>query len=127
VAARLERGFGLLLYGLVALGILGALGGMAYSVRKAGYDAATAELQPKIDAAHNEIRKQNEAIAAWKADADRRAKEAASALKAASARASTWEANASRLRAVLTAKRPPDKPAPTDCREAWAEIRGPAK
>ena len=41
--ARLERGFGLLLYGLLALAILGTLAGIGYSIRKAGMDAVRAE------------------------------------------------------------------------------------
>ena len=46
MAARLERGFiplGLLGYGLLALGILGILGGIVYKIREGGYDKAKAE------------------------------------------------------------------------------------
>jgi hypothetical protein len=48
----------------MALAILGALGGIGYSIRKAGADSVRAELQPKLDACAGEIAKQNEALAA---------------------------------------------------------------
>lgn len=43
MAARLERGFGLIVYAVLALGILGTLAGIGYSIRKAGADAVRAE------------------------------------------------------------------------------------
>ena len=38
-----QRGFGLIIYAVLALAILGTLGGIGYSIRKAGMDAVRAE------------------------------------------------------------------------------------
>ncbi len=119
-----QRGFGLLAYGLLALAILGALGGMGSSIRKTGYDAARAELQPQLEHCHGEIKRQNDAVAALKAESDRKQAAASKALAKATVSAKVWEDNAARLRAVLTAPRKPGEPAPTTCEAAWAKIRG---
>lgn len=119
-----QRGFGLIVYAVLALGILGTLAGIGYSIRKAGADSVRAELQPKLDACAVEVEKHNAAARAMAEESARKAKEAARALAAAKVKGKVWEDQAARLTAVLTAKRPPDKPAPTDCRSAWNEIRG---
>lgn len=121
---RRQSGFGLLVYGLLALAILGALGGIGYSIRKAGYDAAEAKYLPQIEQCHGEIKRQNDAVAALKAESDRKQARAAQALAGATQRARTWEDNAARLRAVLTAPRKAGEAAPTTCEAAWATIRG---
>ena len=115
-----QKGFGLIVYAVLALGILGALGGIGYSVRKAGADSVRAELQPKLDAANASIKAQNAALDALKAAGEAKAAAAAKALQKASERAKTWEQQASRLTAVLTNRKPD---APQDCKAAWAEIR----
>ena len=125
-----QRGFiplGLLGYGLVALGILGTLAGIGYSIRKAGADAVRAELQPKLEACEGAVKAQNDALEALrKAGAEKQAR-AAQALAGATQKAKVWEDNATRLRAVLTAPRKAGEAVPTSCDAAWAEIRKPAK
>lgn len=122
-----QRGFGLIIYAVLALAILGTLAGIGYSIRKAGADAVRAELQPKLEACEGAVKAQNDALAALKAEADKKQAAASKALAKASKDAKTWEDNAARLRAVLTAPRPDGKAAPTDCKAAWAAIREPAK
>ncbi len=46
---------GLIAYGLIALAILGALGGIGYKVRSSGYDACKVEWQA-ADAAASDVR-----------------------------------------------------------------------
>ena len=121
---RANKGFGIIIYAVLALGILGTLAGIGYSIRKAGADAVRAELEPKLQACADAVKAQNDALAALKAAADAKAKAAAHALAGATQRARTWEDNAARLRAVLTAPRPAGEPAPTDCKAAWDTIRG---
>ena len=118
-----QRGFGLIIYAVLALGILGTLAGIGYSIRKAGADAVRAELQPKMEACEGAVKAQNEALAALKAQADAKAARAAQALAGATQKAMVWEDNAARLRAVLTAPRKAGEAVPTTCESAWAEIR----
>ena len=61
---RRQRG-SILLYGILALAIIGSLGGIGYSVRKAGYDAAMLECQ-QAAAAQREREAQQAAKAAVK-------------------------------------------------------------
>ena len=104
-----QRGFiplGLLGYGLLALGILGTLAGIGYSIRKAGADAVRAELEPKIAACQTAVEAQNQAIAATKAEGDRRI--AAAAKGAAQARRDAQGAisEAERLRTITRTPAP---------------------
>ena len=122
-----QRGFGLIVYAVLALGILGALGGIGYSIRKAGADAVRAELQPKLEECSAAVQRQNDALAALKAEADKKQARAAQALAGATQKARVWEDNAARLRAVLTAPRKAGEAVPTSCDAAWAEIRKPSK
>ena len=122
-----QRGFGLIVYAVLALGILGALGGIGYSIRKAGADAVRADLQPKIDACQASIEAQNAALEALRKAQAEKAARAAQALATASQKARVWEDNAARLRAVLTAPRKAGEAVPTSCDAAWAEIRKPSK
>lgn len=62
MAARLERGFGLIVYAVLALAILGTLAGIGYSIRKAGMDAVRAEW-----AEANRLQREKEAAQAGKA------------------------------------------------------------
>ena len=105
----------LIVYGLIALAILGTLGGIGYKVRQAGADSVRAELQPKLTACQTQIT----------ALADETArKQAASvqALRKAEGRAKVWEDNSARLRKALTSRKPDG---PQDCKAAWQEIRKP--
>ena len=119
-----QLGFGLLLYGLVALGILGTLAGVGYSIRKAGADAERAKLLPQLESCQASVKAQNDALASLKAAGDAKAARAAQALAGATQKARVWEDNAARLRAVLTAPRKAGEAAPTSCAEAWTTIRG---
>ena len=112
--------FGILIAGIV---LVGSLAGFVAMERKAGGDAVRAKLQPKLEACEGAVKAQNEALAALKAAADAKAKAASKALAKASKDAKTWEDNAARLRAVLTAPRKAGEAAPTSCAEAWSEIR----
>ena len=118
-----QRGFAfltLLPYLLGFLAVSAVLGTAAYNIRKAGADAVRAELQPKLEACEGTVKAQNDALAALKAEADAKAAKAAQALAKASQKAKVWEDNASRLRKVLTDRKPD---APMSCTEAWKEIR----
>ena len=126
MVARLERGFiplGLLGYGLLALGILGMLGGIVYKIREGGYDKARAELLPQLEACKASVAAQNAALEALRAEGAKKQARAAQALAKASESAKVWEDNAARLRAVLTAPRKAGDAAPTSCEAAWREIR----
>ena len=118
-----QRGFGLIVYAVLALGILGALGGIGYSIRKAGADAVRAELEPKLTACNDAVQRQNDAIARLHEEAAKKQAAAATALARASQKARVWEDNAARLRAVLTAPRKAGEAVPTSCEAAWKEIR----
>ena len=114
---------GLLGYGLVALGILGMLGSIVYKIREGGADSVRAELLPQLQSCQASVKAQNDALAALKAEADKKQAMASQALAKASESAKVWEDNAARLRAVLTAPRKSGEAAPTSCVEAWKEIR----
>ena len=122
-----QRGFGLSVYAVLALANLGTLGGIGYSIRKAGADSVRAELEPKLQACNDAVQRQNDAIARLHEEAAKKQAAASQALAKASVRAKTWEDNAARLRAVLTAPRKAGEAAPTSCDAAWTEIRKPAK
>ncbi len=68
----------------------------------------------------SQIKEQNQAVETMKAESARRSAESAKALSKAEARAKTWDADAARLRAVLTARKPDE----LSCTAAWKEIRG---
>ena len=127
MVATHQKGFGLIIYAVLALAILGTLAGIGYSIRKAGADAVRAELQPKLDACAAAVQRQNDALAALKAEAEKKQAAASKALAGATQKARIWEDNAARLRAVLTAPRKAGEAAPTSCEAAWVEIRKPSK
>ena len=117
----------LLMYGLLALAIIGGVSGLVYEERKAGGDKVRAELQPKLTACEGlrdtlgkQIIAQNDAVKAMEAAGAAKAADAAKALTAAEGRAKVWTDNATRLQAALTARKPDG---PKDCSAAWAEIR----
>lgn len=109
----------LILYAVMFLAVAGVIGGAYHTVKKAGADEVRAELQPKLDAAQQQIKAQNEAVEKLRQEASRKASEGARALKDATARGKVWEDNALRLQAAIQRK-----DAPTDCVAAWREIRG---
>ena len=119
----------LIAYGLLALAILGALGGFVYKERQAGYDKAEALYKPKLTACQNlnttlgaQIKEQNAAVEKLAADGAAKQRESAKALSKAEERAKTWDADATRLRNALTARKPDG---PRDCKAAWEAIRKP--
>jgi len=120
---------GLLAYGLIALAVLGAVGGFVAYERKAGGDSVRAELQPKLtaceglrDALGGQIKEQNAAVEALAAQGVAKQQEAAKALRKAEGRAKTWDAQAKRLTAALAARKPTED---QSCTAAWTEIRKP--
>lgn len=115
-----QRGFGLIVYAVLALGILGMLAGIGYSIRKAGADAVRAELQPKLEACGAEVEKHNQAARVMAEESAKRQAAAAHALRVASSKAKVWEDNAAKLRDALTNRKPTD---PQDCKAAWDVIR----
>ena len=124
-----QFGFGLLLYGFMALAILGALGGIGYSIRKAGADAVRAELEPKLKACETltaglsaQVKAQNEAVEALRADAARRADKARRALASAETVSRGLESEAAHLKAVLASKGKEGR----TCEKAWEAIRKPS-
>lgn len=104
---------GLLAYGLIALGILGMLGGIGYKIREAGADSVRAELQPKLTACEGKIQALADETAQKQA-------QSAEALRKAEGRAKVWDDQAKRLQAILTSRKPSD---PQDCKAAWQELR----
>lgn len=66
LAARLERGFGILLYAVAAIALVGAVGGLYYKVNHDGYERGKGEIKQQWDAANLEAR-QREAEASAKA------------------------------------------------------------
>ena len=119
-----SNGFSLIVYAVLALGILGTLAGIGYSIRKAGADAVRADLQPKLEACAGEVEKHNAAAKAMAEESARKAKAASQALAAATVKGRVWEDQAMRLQRVLTAPRKAGEAAPTDCKAAWDAIRG---
>ncbi len=110
------------MYGLLALAIIGGVSGLVYEERKAGGDKVRAELQPKLTACEGAVKEQNAAVEALHAAGVAKAAAAAQALAKAEVNAKVWIDQATRLQAVLTARKPTD---PQDCKEAWVEIRKP--
>lgn len=109
----------LILYAVIFLAVAGAIGGAYSTVKKSGYTEAVNEYQPKLDAAQQQIKAQNEAVEKLRQEASRKASEGARALKDATARGKVWEDNALRLQAAIQRK-----DAPSDCGSAWRDIRG---
>ena len=105
----------LLIYGLIALGIIGGVAGLVAYERKAGGDSVRADLQPKLASCQTQI-------ASLAEETKQKQATSAQALRKAEGRAKVWEDNSARLRAVLTSRKPSD---PQDCKAAWAEIRKP--
>ena len=119
----------LLLYGLVAIAVLGSVAGLVHMERKAGGDAVRAELQPKLTACQSltatmggQIKEQNAAVESLRSEGIRKEAIAAQALAKAEAKGKVWDADAKRLRDALTARKPDG---PKDCKAAWETIRKP--
>lgn len=110
----------LLICGLMALALLGAVGGFVAYERHAGADSVRAELQPKLTACTTQLTTQNAAIEAMRQEQAKKQAESAKALAKAEVRAKVWDDQSKRLQAALTARKPDG---PQDCKSAWAEIR----
>ena len=114
-----QRG-SLILYAVLALAILATLSGIAYKIRESGKDAVRAELQPKLDSCQADIKRQNDAVEALRAESAKKQATTAAALVKAEKKAKVWDDQAKRLTAVLATRKPTDA---TDCKAAWQEIR----
>ena len=114
-----QRGF--TLYALLAAGVVILLLGAGLKWQTSRLEDCKADVG-RLEAA---IAVQNAAVEAMRAEAAKKQAAASKALAGATQKARTWEDNAARLRAVLTAPRPAGEAAPTDCKAAWREIRKP--
>ena len=110
----------LVIYALVALAVMGAIGTGVYKVKQWGGHEVRAELQPKVEACERELKKQNEAVDALAAEGAKKQAAASKAIAKAEAKAKVWDDQAKRLTALLTdRKEGGDK----SCKGAWQEIR----
>lgn len=107
--------------GVVILGLGIALKVQSARLESCQADRVKLEAQARILGA--QIAEQNRAVQALREAGIRKEAAAAQALASATQRARTWQDNAARLRAVLTAPRPAGEPAPVSCADAWKEIR----
>ena|SRR3990167_2354537 len=78
-----------------------------------------AEDRARITVLGAQIAEQNRAVEELERQGAAKATEAAKALRKAETRARTWDANAARLRAILTARKPEEA---KSCSDAWARI-----
>ena len=62
----------LIVYGFLALAVMGAIGEGVHQVKKWGGEDVRAELQPKIDFCHASIEAQNAAVQQLRVEGDRR-------------------------------------------------------
>lgn len=113
-----QQGFGLLVYGLLALAILGALAGIGYSIRKAGMDAVRAEWAAANAKA---IQEQRAREMAAKLLADTAAAELAAAQQKGAEYAEKWrKARAAATKPLASCPEPPrTTPSPVGLRFSW--------
>ena len=78
-----------------------------------------AEDQARITVLGAQIAEQNRAVEELQRQGVAKATEAAKALRKAEGRVKVWDANAARLRAILTARKPEEV---KSCSDAWVEI-----
>ena len=79
-----------------------------------------AAAQQTIGTLGGDLKAQNAAVESLRAEGIRKQATAAVALRKAEDRARVWDADAARLRAALTARKPTDS---KECKDAWAELR----
>ena len=91
------------------------LGGWA-KIERSERHAAEASLT----ACQADIKRQNEAVEALRAESAKKAATVAAALVKAEKKAKVWDDQAKRLTAVLASRKPTD---PQDCKAAWQELR----
>ena len=103
----------------IALALALAWGGLQ-TWRLGHCQGEVAAAQQTIGRLGGEIEAQNAAVKKLASDGAAKAQEGAKALAKAEARAKTWDAQATRLAAALTARKPDG---PQDCKAAWAELR----
>ena len=112
-----------MIYVYIIVGLaFAAMSGYA-AIQHSGKLAAEAKVEAcetKVNAMGEQIKQQNAAVDSLKATADAKAATAAQALAKAEGRAKVWTDNATRLQAVLTARKPTDA---QDCKSAWGDIR----
>ncbi len=75
--------------------------------------------EAKITVLGSQIAEQNRAVEALQAKSAAKALKSAQALRAAEGRAQVWDAQAKRLTAILTSRKPGEAKA---CSDAWREI-----
>ncbi len=97
----------LLIYGIVALGILGALGGVTYKVHHHGYEEGIAELTPKLNSCKAEktalegtLATQERAVQALKAEGEAKVAKATEGLRRATTASLAARSEAERLRGL---------------------------
>jgi len=107
-----------MLYAFLAAGLI-SVASLGYGyVQHSGKEAALA----RVDALNVQIKAQNDAVNALKAESDAKQSAAKKALAKAEGKSKVWENNAVRLQNVLTNRKPDgDK----SCAGAWKEIRKP--
>jgi len=106
---------------VIALAILGAaLGVQTYRLNSCQAELAGAQAQVVVMGA--QIKEQNRAVEALQAAGAKKASESAQALRKAEVKSKTWEDNATRLRSILTNRKPSDD---KSCMAAWKTIREP--
>lgn len=103
----------------IAIALSLAFGGIQ-TYRLNSCQAAVAVQRAQVAILGSELDEQNRAVEALEEEGARKAKEASQALAKATAKGRVWQDNATRLQAVLTARKPDG---PKDCRTAWEEIR----
>ena len=90
------------------------------SMRLSSCQAEVAAAQQTIGALGADLEAQSAAVKKLAEEGAAKAREAAKALRKAEDRARVWDADAARLRAALTARKPDG---PQTCAEAWKELR----
>ena len=105
----------------IAIAFCLAFGGVqTWRLHSCQAESAAAKAQVTVMGA--QIKDQNAAVEALRSAGIRKQAEAAQALAKAEGRAKIWTENATRLQAVLTARKPDG---PKDCAAAWEAIRKP--
>ena len=106
---------------VIALAILGAaLGVQTYRLHSCQAELAGARAQVMVMGA--QIKEQNRAVEALQAAGAKKQAESAQALRKAEGKSKIWEDNATRLRSILTNRKPTDD---QSCIAAWKTIREP--
>ena len=105
----------------IAIALCLAFGGVqTWRLHSCQADSAAVKAQVTVMGA--QIGEQNRAVESLRSEGAKKQAESAQALAKAEGRAKVWDAQAGRLQAALTNRKPDG---PKDCAAAWKEIRGP--